>query len=284
MNIGADVKINANTGGKPIPVWKLERYLLGELSAGEIEAIRETERSNVELRGRIDALRAEGAELLRKHPLKTAAASKPACPFWARMDIYRWALPAFACAALLVILPMRLLQPPTVPPLLASIDTPINTLVNASVNNNMNGMTDEGTRVKGAVAGIEVWRKAGESAERLAPEAAARAGDIVQLRYAVPESCYGALVSVDGRGVLTVHLSGDSGKAAPLTPGRLVALKSSYQLDDAPKFEAFYLITAADNFDIDGVERALRRLEHPLDGGRKTLPQNQNVSSFTLRK
>ncbi|MDR2693648.1 MAG: hypothetical protein LBB74_05470 [Chitinispirillales bacterium] len=283
MNINADVKINRNTDGKPVPDWKLERYLLGELPAVELEAILALERSDAELRGRVDALRAEGAELLRRHPLDAQARAKPSrpCPFWARMDIYRWALPAFACAALLVVLPMRL-QPP------ASIDTPINTPVNASVNNNINGMIDEGTRVKGTGAtprpGIEVWRKAGESAERLAPGALTRAGDTVQLKYSVPEFCYGALLSVDGRGVLTLHLSGDSGKAAPLSPGRPVALKSSYQLDDAPKFEAFYLITAADNFDIDGVERALKRLEHPLDGMRKTLPQQQDVTAFTLKK
>ena len=76
--------------------------------------------------------------------------------------------------------------------------------------------------------------------------------------------------------MLTVHLSGDSGKAAPLTSGRPIALSDAYQLDDAPLFETFYLVTAKDNFDIESVKRSL------LD--KKYLPKDQLITAFTLRK
>jgi hypothetical protein len=271
-----NIKTNVAADGKPVPGWKLERYLLGELPEGEMEAIRAVEASDGALRGRVDALRADNAALLAKYPLKiapaggTGIAGKRAADGeqahisrdWRRFS--GWAIPAFACVALLLVFPARLILP------FAPVDS---------------GAFD-GDRAKGTTPGIEVWRKAGESAERLAPEAVARTGDIVQLRYVVPKFCYGALVSVDGRGVLTVHLSGDSGKAAPLTPGRPVALDNSYQLDDAPRFEAFYLITAPDNFSVWDVAKSLEKAEHPLDGkrGSTRLPQKQRITAFTLLK
>jgi hypothetical protein len=158
-------------------------------------------------------------------------------------------------------------------------------MINTVTTNDKADLYDDDVRYKGMTPSIEVWRKDGNSAEKLAPKSVARTGDIVQLRYVVPEFCYGALVSVDGRGVLTVHLSGDSGKAAPLTPGRPVALDNSYQLDDAPLFEVFYLITAPERFDVDSAAQLLKKASHPIEGKRGLpLPKKQRVTAFTLNK
>jgi len=274
-----------------VPDWKLERYLLGELPEGELNAIAALERDDEGLRGRAAALRASDGEILAKYPPAQMAAKimkasvsksefsgKPAAApvdggrargkpafSWSGSGFPRWAVPTLACAALLVLLPMR--------------------IMNTGYGAGDGGPYSDGVRLKGMTPSLEVWRKEGESAEKLTPKAVARAGDIVQLRYIVPESCYGALVSVDGRGVLTVHLSGDSGKAAPLTPGRPVALDNSYQLDDAPLFEVFYLITAPEKFDIDSAAQLLKKASHPIDGKRGlSLPQKQRVTAFTLNK
>jgi hypothetical protein len=179
----------------------------------------------------------------------------------------RWALPAFACVALLLAIPV--IRPP------------------ASDNPAVAAAYED--RIKGSAGGLPspglaIWRKVAGGAEKLAPESAAQTGDIVQLRYIVPESCYGALLSVDGRGVMTVHLSGDDGKAMPLTPGRPIALDMSYQLDDAPKFEAFYLITAPDKFELEPVKTTLMGADHPIGSGEGLpLPEKQ-VTAFTLKK
>jgi hypothetical protein len=259
--------------------WKLERYLLGELPARELEDIRILEETRGDVRERAETLRADSAAVLYRYPPEAmgrkienaSAVDKDGVPKWraavrryqptrVRTGVPKWTIPAVICAIALLIIPIRLIPP---------IDTDAARYKNSA----------EEDRVKGTTPGIEVWRKKGAEAEKLSQEALARSGDIVQLRYTVPEFCYGTLFSIDGRGVLTVHLSGESGKAAPLTPGRPIALSNSYQLDDAPLFETFYLVTAKDNFDIESVTKSL------LDKDKKQhLPKDQLITAFTLRK
>jgi hypothetical protein len=270
--------------------WKLERYLLGELPAEEFEVIRMLEGMRGGVWDRAEALRADNAAILERYPPeamgrkieKASAVDSDGVPKWrkavqryqppnlsVKTGVPRWAIPAAVCAVALLLVPLRLI--------------PHNAQIDAGAAQYQGGVAED--RPKGTTPGIEVWRQNGAAAERLPPNAVARNGDVVQPRYTVPESCYGTLISVDGRGVLTVHLSGEPGKAARLTPGRPVALGSSYQLDDAPLFETFYLVTAKDAFDIDGVAKSLKTAKHPLDNTEKqALPKNQFITAFTLRK
>jgi len=270
---------------KSIPEWKLEWYLMGALPAGESRSIAVRERSDAVLRGRIDALRASNAQILTERPeaarralnavikySNVCAAEAPRPRQRSRSAAPRWALPALACAVLLIVLPIYMVMTDSTGGL--AEDGPETAIY--------------GTRIKGdgvdEAPMLEVWRKIGNAAEMLEQNAAVRAGDIVQLRYAVPKSCYGALVSMDGRGLLTVHLAGDSGRAAQLMPGRSIALKSAYRLDDAPAFEAFYLITAANDFDMESVKRTLAGADHPIDDGQSLSMQEKQVTAFTIRK
>lgn len=274
-------------GTNYIPKWKLEWYLHGALPAEECETIAALEKSDGELRGRIEALRESDAKMLAKFPpeemaRKAEAASSaeklpnmepttvPVYGFWGswgRGGVSRWAIPAVVCASLLILVPAWIF--------LADEVTGAAMVVYED-------------RIKGEIGGevssptIEVWRKAGNAVEKLTPGTHVQAGDRLQLRYIVSESYYGALVSIDGLGVMTVHLSDNDGKAVRLTPGRPVALKTSYKLDDAPEYEAFYLITASDSFELDSVTMILEDKEHPLDN--MLLPQNRQVTAFTLMK
>jgi len=253
--------------------WKLEFYLRGGLSAEERASIAALEREDECLRARLDALRASDAEILRQYPPAYMAAKTPVraarepSHSWNGNVFSRWAIPAFVCAAALICLPMRLLSP---------------AFITDTAHNPADARESDGIRIKGSMPVLEVWRGVSGGVEKLAPDATAREGDIIQLRYAVPESCYGALFSVDGRGVLTVHLSDDSGKAAALTPGKLITLNHSYQLDDAPRFETFYFITAPGSFDINAVSEPLKNAEYPSDA--KRLSEKRHITKFTLRK
>jgi len=250
--------------------WKLERYLLGELPKEEIEAIAAMERDDKELQWRIAALRASNEEILAQYPpawmAQQSARLRQPRRSWDWKIFSRWAIPAFVCATALICLPTHVFSP-------ASYD-------------GVDGPDDgDGIRIKGLSPSLEVWRKTGENAERLSPEAVAKAGDIVQLRYIVPKSCYGALISIDGRGVLTIHLAGDDGKAAPLIPGRPIALNNSYQLDDAPDFETFYLITSAYNFDVNSAVELLKIIGYELNtNGEVKSAEKRQITGFTLLK
>jgi len=262
-----------------VPDWKLERYLLGELPAADLEAIAALEQNDDGLRARLDALRASNDEILAKYPpawmaRRSARVVEPRHS-WDWKIFSRWAIPAFVCAAALICLPTHVFSPAAI----------TGTAYNASKGQERFADVGDGIRIKGLTPSIEVWRKTGENAEKLSPDATARAGDIVQLRYVVPKFCYGALISIDGRGVLTVHLSGDDGKAAPLTPGRPIALNNSYQLDDAPDFETFYLITSAHIFDVNSAVEALKIAGYPLDtNGEVKLAGKRQITGFTLLK
>jgi hypothetical protein len=249
-----------------LPHWKLERYLLGELPADQLEAIRQQEKTDALLRERLEALRRSNDELLEKYPAAWMARQmKPARTQTKMVGMSKWLAPAIMVAAALVMAPLYLVTSST-----QSARTEIM-------------VAENGTRIKGLESRLEVWKKMGDSAEKLAAGTKVRAGDVVQLRYAVPERCYGALLSVDGRGVVTIHLSGDSSTAVPLEPGKLVALDRSYQLDDAPKFETFFLVTARKDFDLAPLAQSLLKAA-PGKAQRIELASGQQATVFTLKK
>jgi hypothetical protein len=110
---------------------------------------------------------------------------------------------------------------------------------------------DEGdTRIKGLEARIEVWKKTADSAVQMSNLDEAREGDEIQLRYLVPEKCFGMLFSMDGNGTVTMHMADDN-KAIALEPGKMTTLPFAYKLDNAPKFEKFFFVTSRETFDVD---------------------------------
>jgi hypothetical protein len=131
---------------------------------------------------------------------------------------------------------------------------------------------DDGTRIKGLDARMEVWKKTGDSAVQMSNLDAAREGDEIQLRYSVPEKCFGLLFSMDGNGALTMHM-GNENRAIELEPGKMTTLPFAYKLDNAPKFEKFFLLTSKKNFSIeaDNIDASLKQ-------------EGVRVVSFTLRK
>jgi hypothetical protein len=109
---------------------------------------------------------------------------------------------------------------------------------------------DEGLRIKGLSARMEVWKKTGDSAVQMENLGEAREGDEIQLRYAVAEKCYGLLFSMDGNGTITMHM-GHENRAVELEPGKMTTLPFAYKLDNAPKFEKFFFLTSKNEFELN---------------------------------
>jgi hypothetical protein len=234
-----------------VPNWKLERYLLAELPESEMATLKALESENEEFRSQLEQLRNSNEELLVKYPYVAWRSVQHATTPQNRIMFLRLAAAFILCATVLIAV--------------YSNETGKDTVV----------INEDGTRIKGLKMGLEVWRKTEDSVEKLINNSEVKAGDLLQLRYAVPEQCYGVILSVDGNGVLTPHLAEADGKATLLEAGRIIPLESAYELDDAPKFETFYLLTANREFELASIEANL------LLG---KLPKDLQVVQITLKK
>src|SRR5262245_10670938 len=145
-------------------------------------------------------------------------------------------------------------------------------------------VSDE-TRIKGAVAGrpaIAVFRRTPNGSERLADGDIARSGDLLRIGYASAGRAYGMILSIDGKGAVTLHLPPAGDGAAALAPGGITLLDSSYELDDAPRIERFYFIMGPRPF---AVEPVLAIARHAAGApGALPLPAGLEQVTFAVQK
>ena len=141
-------------------------------------------------------------------------------------------------------------------------------------------------RIKGLRPSLLVYRHTPVGDEALPDRAPARAGDLVQLTYQAAGRRFGVIVSLDGRGAVTVHHPQSGRQAARLVSGKPVRLASAYRLDDAPGWERFFLVTSDQVFDVETVVKAARSLGGEHNAAVDALPLRGNLdqSSFTLTK
>ena len=246
--------------------WQIERFVLGELPRAEQEAVARAIASDPALRARVDAIRASNRDILAAHPPRVAASvvrerlgdAPRLAAAWGR----RVALAAAASLAVVGV-GLGVLQVRE-----GRVDTPAE------------------TRLKGLRPHLGVFRQTPTGIEALAEGALAREGDLVQLTYQAAGRPFGVILSIDGRGGVTVHHPRDEQRAARLVPGQEVRLSSAYRLDDAPGWERFVLVTAERPFDVAPVREAALRLAST--GAPATaplaLPSPLEQSSFTLSK
>ena len=262
-----------------IPDWKLERFLTGDLPEEEMNKLRELEANDAVFANRVKMLREDNKAILSKLPFETLAANLGTgaagnAAKIAAKNAVRFTLVKFAAAAMFVFA-VALVA------FFAQRETSVmNERVGsdvATVNGSQNTQvalaeTQSDTRIKGLDARMEVWKKTTTGIVQLNDLDSVGEGDEIQLRYAVPEKCFGLLFSMDGNGALTLHM-GDGVKAIELAPGKMNSLPFAYKLDDAPYFEKFFFVTSPKEFAVE---------ENDVD---KLLKKSDvKVIGFTLKK
>ena len=253
------------TSVNKISDFKLERYLLGELPESEMAALQKREAEDEIFAARVAEMRLQGKRFVAENPFAALEERiEAAGGVENRAVAPRNTLWLKVAAALVIALGIF-----SAVVLNRNVDTFDSQ--NTSMEVAMADM-DNGTRIKGMQASLEVWKKTGDSAVQMVNLGNASEGDEIQLRYRVPQKCFGMLFSMDGNGTITMHM-GEGNKAIELEPGKMTTLPFAYKLDNAPKFEKFFLLTSQNAFEIDG---------NDID---KSLKQAgvENVS-FTLRK
>jgi hypothetical protein len=133
----------------------------------------------------------------------------------------------------------------------------------------------EDIRFKGAAAHLTLQRQRGAEVELLHAGDTASAGDRVQIMVTTGGARYGVVLSVDGRGVVTLHYPSSENGDTALPARAEFALPFAYTLDDAPRFERFILITSPSALDPHTI-LAAARAGQPLAVGTR--------SDFTLVK
>jgi hypothetical protein len=221
-----------------VPDILIEQLLLGELPEAKARQLAEDPR----VRARMAELEASNREILQRYPPEVMVKrigwrlEKQEAPARPR----RWSLPRLAPAAGLAAL------------LLAA----------GAVLVTVAPWRDSGehTRLKGARAHLVIYRKTAGGAEALAAGSGIRAGDVLQIGYVAAARKYGVIFSIDGRGLLTLHYPASPQSSSQLSEQGEMMLDYAYQLDDAPGFERFFLVTADRAPSVEEVLAAGRRL------------------------
>lgn len=239
-----------------IPDWKLEKYLTGDLPAEEMREIREMEATDEIFAGRVKMLREDNAAILKRLPFEKLSEKIAMMPGRSNAGAgntvrvnFRLVKLAAAAALVLAVVTVALFSQRSLSEQGGTVlATAANTQVMEVAMADVSG--DDGVRIKGLSARMEVWKKTGDSAVQMENLGEAREGDEIQLRYAVAEKCFGLLFSMDGNGTITMHM-GHENRAVELEPGKMTTLPFAYKLDNAPKFEKFFFLTSKDEFELN---------------------------------
>jgi len=266
------------TSKREIPDWQLERYLLCELSAELEKEVRNQLARDPSLQTRLDALEESNGEILSSYPpmIQAKQIEKKYEKVYGREERRRGSVQrpklrsfayAFSTAAviLIVLIPLRsiLKQTPS--------------------DGDM-----EGIRLKGLKPHLVVYRKSGDEIERLEVGESAAEGDVIQLSYVAAGKKFGAIYSIDDRGVVTLHYPDTDDEVAPgLDQGGEISLPYAYELDDAPLYERFFFITSDEPFDLAEVGDAVHALASKSKRAEKNklkLPSGFKQYSTILKK
>lgn len=148
------------------------------------------------------------------------------------------------------------------------------------------GVQPEPTTSKGLEPRLHLYRLQAGGPESLRTGSFARRGDVLQIGVVPGWATDGVVVSVDGRGAVTLHWPADRTASTALGSGEL-HLPAAYELDDAPAFERFFLVATDGPTDVDSVVHAAEALAaQPAEALREplALPRGYAQSSVVVRK
>ena len=133
---------------------------------------------------------------------------------------------------------------------------------------------------------IRLYKKTDDGVQLLANGDSAKSGDIIQITYAPGKNNYGVIFSVDGNGNITRHFPEKSWKSERLSHEKPeIPLDFSYELDNAPSFECFVMVSSEKEFNLNDIEKRIensKELDYLLE--MKYLPKKTEGSVFVLEK
>lgn len=268
----------------PIPPLLLERAALGEFDAAELTRLQKRfgprfDERVAELVAQNESWAQDGAHNKELKQIENLAGAQQE-PQGRRSWFVVPAVVAMACVALVVVLRPE------------SPDPKPNEMVAMASEPKAMASGDPSTRLKGLSPYLTLHRKTDKGQERLAPNAMAKQGDVIQLSYVAAGAKFGVIVSIDGVGQTTLHFPNQAKGGTALRPDIKVPLNHAYELDNAPDFEKFYFVSYSGTQAPDAfVDEVLRRAKAIAKSPAKVLgdqplplPAQWSQFSFLLRK
>ena len=133
---------------------------------------------------------------------------------------------------------------------------------------------------------LKLYRQKGREIQALNDGDFARSGDVIQITYNAGQEEYGVIFSVDGNGNITRHFPENSWTAAQLDQRNdEIPLDFSYELDNAPDFECFIMVTSNKEFSLEDIESKIKN-KTDIDYLTKLsyLPKKTKGITFTIEK
>ncbi len=272
----------------PISGLQLEKYLLGALPEAERKALEARLAADPALARKVEQMRSQDRAFAARFPAETvvpeieaaahpAPQSQPHADPAPRTKAQAWSKPpsewrnlialpfpingrgaiAFALI-LLCALPLMLWKVP---------------------------IDNQGERLKGKQAELRLYRNASAGPERVASGSNAAAGDVFQVEFHPGTFAYGAIVSVDGNGSVTLHWPARPEGATAWSALPEHRLPSAFQLDDSPRFERFHLLLSREPIDLKAwLARVAASAGHDEAWLAAQAPESVSVVTFTLKK
>lgn len=273
----------------------LEQYVLGELTARDMKRVAQALAEDELLRARLEEIERSNREILEEYPaermvprVRAGLSRREDAPLPAETASEDAA--ARGTPALAAVPPSRKPRTFTWVVLPAAAAAVLFFSIAAPVYLSRMSSNIDVTRAKGE-ATVYIHVKTDAGTRLLVDGDLVKAGDILQLSYMSGDAHYGAIFSIDGRGVVTFHLpqgyAGQSQYSPELEHGGEISLSSSYELDNAPGFEKFFIVSSSSRFDVREVEKAARSIAaNPSTAANAALklPRGLWVKSLLLEK
>ena len=137
-------------------------------------------------------------------------------------------------------------------------------------------------RIKGLKPSLALFIKTKDGSGILADGDTVHAGDLIRVGYRAVGRPYGMILSIDGNRMVTLHLPHAGGHAASLKSEQTVLLNEAYELDNAPRFERFFLITSYKPFQVEQVLETARHTDLSQPEVTSTLPLSNQFEQTSV--
>ena len=222
-----------------IPDLMLEQYVLGELSKDKSLMIQQLLLESIDLRARLDEIKKSNKAF--SLPLNHARVNHESKKIKENFSGFKqfvhnkgFRLAFVSCFLVLIASPF--LKP------VPNSDMAYVELDSANV-----------IRLKGIQPQLQIFRKRGLEIEQLFNKDYVRSSDSLQLSYIGAGDKFGVIFSVDGGGGVTLHYPESASKSPRIKSNSVTPLPYAYDLDNAPDFERFFLVTSKNQLDVDEI-------------------------------